>query len=102
MCGEDFIPASGGPIGRGPIAVGEIAAIGGVLDHAIQRDVLDDFELSHLNLRVLGCQHPSLDIKRCVSSAQPNVAALQRLGATSSTWELAVADGGKQSAASVS
>src|SRR5262245_22182995 len=61
MRGEDFVPASGGPIGRGPVAVGEIAVIGGVLDHAIQRDVFDDFELSHLSLRVLGCQHPGLD-----------------------------------------
>src|SRR5438128_7462441 len=54
--GEDFVPASGGPIGRGPVAVGEIAVIGGVLDHAVQRDVFDDLELSHLSLRVLGCQ----------------------------------------------
>src|SRR5438132_13229188 len=58
MRGEDFVAASGGSIGRGPVAVGEIAAIGGVLDHAIQRDVFDDFELSHLSLRVPECQHP--------------------------------------------
>src|SRR5258705_4030441 len=45
--GDDCISASGGPIGRGPVAVGEIAVIGGVLDHAVQRDVFDDFELSH-------------------------------------------------------
>jgi hypothetical protein len=57
--GEDCISANGGPIGRGPVAVGEIIVIGGVLDHAVQRDVFDDFELSHLSLRVLGCQHPS-------------------------------------------
>lgn len=44
---------TGGPIGRGPVAVGEIAIIGGVLDLAVQRDVFDDFELSHLSLRVL-------------------------------------------------
>src|SRR5437667_12851402 len=25
MCGEDFVPACGGPIGRGPVVVGEIA-----------------------------------------------------------------------------
>src|SRR4051812_25222420 len=53
--GEDCIPASGSPIGRGPVAVGEIAVIGGVLDHAVQRDVFHDSELSHLSLRVLGC-----------------------------------------------
>src|SRR5437667_428753 len=47
-------PASGGPIGRGPVAVGEIAVIGGVLDHAVQRDVFDDCELSHLSLCALG------------------------------------------------
>src|SRR4051812_37196721 len=47
---EDCIPACGGPIGRGPVAVGEIAVIGGVLDHAVQRDVFHDFELSHLSL----------------------------------------------------
>src|SRR6266571_364307 len=61
--GDDCVPASGRSIGRGPVAVGEIAVIGGVLDHAVQRDVFDDFELSHLSLRVLGCQHPGLDIK---------------------------------------
>src|SRR2546428_4999289 len=54
--GEHCVPASGGPIGRGPVAAGEIAVIGGVLDHAVQRDVFDDCELSHLSLRVLGCQ----------------------------------------------
>src|SRR5438067_3716921 len=54
--GEDCISASGGPIGRGPVGVGEIAIIGGVLDHAVQRDVFDDFELSHLSLRVLGVE----------------------------------------------
>jgi hypothetical protein len=32
-----------------------------VLDHAVQRDVFDDFELSHLSLLALGCQHPVLD-----------------------------------------
>src|SRR5438105_319539 len=54
MRGEDCISASGGPIGRGPVAVAEIAAIGGVLDHAIQRDVFEDLELSNFSLRVLG------------------------------------------------
>src|SRR4051812_44538345 len=34
--GENCISASRGPIGRGPVAVGEIAVIGGVLDHAVQ------------------------------------------------------------------
>ena len=48
------VPASGGPMGRGPVAVWEITIISGVLDHAVQRDVFDDFELSHLNLRVPG------------------------------------------------
>src|SRR2546421_8016908 len=46
--GDDCVPTSGGPIGRGPVAVGEIAVIVGVLDHAVQRDVFEDFELSHL------------------------------------------------------
>jgi len=44
---EHRIPASGGPIRRGPVAVGKIAVIGGMLDHAVQRDVFDDCELSH-------------------------------------------------------
>src|SRR6266705_1183230 len=48
--GDDCVPAGGAPLGRGPVAVGEIAVIGGVLDHAVQRDVFDDFELSHLSL----------------------------------------------------
>src|SRR5438552_196345 len=47
--GEHCVPASGGPVGRGPVAVGEIAVIGGVLDHAVQRDVFDDCERSHLS-----------------------------------------------------
>src|SRR4029078_9893275 len=51
--GEDCLPASGTAIGRGPVAVGKIAVIGGMLDHAVERDVFDDFELSHLSLRVL-------------------------------------------------
>ena len=45
--GEDRISASGGPIGRGPVALGEIVVIGGVLDHAVQRDVFHDSEHSH-------------------------------------------------------
>ena len=35
-----------------PVAIREIAAFAGVLDHTVQRDALDDFELSHWNLRV--------------------------------------------------
>src|SRR5215212_3196108 len=54
MRGDHFVPASGGPIGRGPVAVGEVAVFAGDLDHAVQRDVFDDFELSHLALRVRG------------------------------------------------
>src|SRR5207253_10354224 len=46
--GDDCVPASGRSIGRGPVAVGEIVVIGGVLDHAVQRNVLHDLELSHL------------------------------------------------------
>jgi hypothetical protein len=46
MRGDDCVPASGGPIGRGPVAVGEVAVFAGDLDHAVQRDVFDDFELS--------------------------------------------------------
>ena len=42
-----IVSASGGPIRRGPVAVGEVAVVGGVLDHAVQRDVFDDLELSH-------------------------------------------------------
>src|SRR5580700_9876454 len=44
---EEDIPASGSPIGRAPIAVGEIVVIGGLLDHAVQRDVFENSELSH-------------------------------------------------------
>src|SRR6185436_10536363 len=52
MRGDDCVPASEGPIGRGPVAVGEVAVFAGDLDHAVQRDVLDDFELSHFSLSV--------------------------------------------------
>src|SRR5229473_7437909 len=34
MRGDDCLPASGGPIGRSPVAVGEIAVFAGDLDHA--------------------------------------------------------------------
>src|ERR1700739_952642 len=47
ILGEDCISASGGPIGRGPGAVGEIVFIGGLLDHAVQRDMFHDPDLSH-------------------------------------------------------
>src|ERR1700739_713297 len=33
--GGDCIPASGSPIGRGPVVVGEIAVFAGGLDHAV-------------------------------------------------------------------
>src|SRR5262245_38412839 len=46
--GEDCVPAGGGSVGRGPVGVGEVV-FAGVLDHAVQRDVFDDLELSHLN-----------------------------------------------------
>src|ERR1039458_6138096 len=45
--GEDLFSASGGPIGRGPVAVGKIVFIGGLLNHAVQRDLFDDPDLSH-------------------------------------------------------
>src|SRR5690348_6828125 len=51
--GRECVPAGGGSIGRDPVAAREIAVIGGVLDHAVQRDAFDDSELSHLTLRVL-------------------------------------------------
>ncbi|HYZ71639.1 MAG TPA: hypothetical protein VE641_01075, partial [Chthoniobacterales bacterium] len=54
MRGDDCVPASGGPIGGGPVVVGEIAVFAGGLDHAVQRDVFDDFELSHGVLFCLG------------------------------------------------
>jgi hypothetical protein len=63
MRGHDRLPASGGSIGRGPVAVGEIAVFTGDLDHAVQRDVFDDFELSHLSLRVQGLE--SLFCRHC-------------------------------------
>src|ERR1700680_4544655 len=47
MRGHHQLPAGGGPIGRGPVAVRKVAVIGGVLDHAVERDVFDDLELSH-------------------------------------------------------
>ncbi len=46
--GKHRIAASGGPVGCAPVAVGEVVVIAGVLDDAIQRDVFDDFEFSHL------------------------------------------------------
>src|SRR5262245_38550588 len=53
MLGQDCVPASGGPIGRGPVAVGEVAVVAGDLDHTVQGDVFDDLERSHLSPHVL-------------------------------------------------
>src|SRR6201993_716045 len=39
--GGDGIPASGGPIGRGPVAVGETVVLAGGLDNTVQRHVFD-------------------------------------------------------------
>jgi hypothetical protein len=64
MRGEDCVPASGSSIGHGPVAVGEIAIIGGVLDHAVERDVFDDFELSHFSLHAWGWNFYSVGIAR--------------------------------------
>src|SRR6266853_7010338 len=47
MRGEDCLSASWGPIGRSPVAVREIAVIGGVLDHAVQRNMFHDPDFSH-------------------------------------------------------
>src|SRR5262245_24914636 len=45
--GDDRVPAGRGPIGRGPVGVGE-TDFARLLNHAIQRDVFNDFEFSHL------------------------------------------------------
>src|SRR3982751_6026357 len=45
---EKCIPAGGSPIRRRPVAVLESVVIRGVLNHAVQRNVLHDLELSHL------------------------------------------------------
>ncbi len=47
MGGDECISASRGPIGCGPVAVGKIVFIGGVLDHTVQRDMFANCELSH-------------------------------------------------------
>src|SRR5271154_1498455 len=47
MGGDECISASRGPIGRRPVAVEEIVFIGGLLDHAVQRDVFENSERSH-------------------------------------------------------
>src|SRR5881392_2601755 len=60
--GKNCVPASGSPIGRCPVAVWEIAVIGGVLDHTVQRNVFHDLELSHLSSLGIGKRswiHPS-------------------------------------------
>src|SRR5262245_40429484 len=98
MRGEDCVAASGGPIGRGPVAVGEVV-FAGVLDHAVQRDVFDDFELSHLSLRVLGVStqvSTSSDVCRLPNSTVGAVhAAEQRNNAlwTATIYELSFQQG---------
>src|SRR5208282_5884277 len=47
MRGEECISAGGGPIGRAPVAVGEIVFIRRLLDHAVQGDMFHDPDLSH-------------------------------------------------------
>ena len=59
-CGHRFEPMRRCPIGRGPVAVGKAVIIGGVLDHAVQREVFDDLELSHsLSLGSVGIKKRS-------------------------------------------
>ena len=62
------VPASGGSVGRGPVAVGRIVVIGRVLDHAVQRNVFDECERSHLSLRsALGVRSGGASFsKQCV------------------------------------
>src|SRR5580698_7756536 len=66
MSGEEFIPDRGGPIGHGPLRVGEIVFAGG-LDRAVQRHVFHDFELSHLSLRVLRLDCCSVSEMVCIA-----------------------------------
>src|SRR6185437_1589061 len=53
MRGEDHLSCGGIAIGAGPSAVGVIAVFvgaAGSLDHAVQRNMFDDFELPHFEL----------------------------------------------------
>src|ERR1044072_4462279 len=50
MGGVHGVPALGGPVRHGPLAVREVAVVGGMLDYPVQRDVLDDLQLPHLPL----------------------------------------------------
>src|SRR6185312_15875370 len=53
VCRADSVTARGGSVGRGPGVVWKTVLIRGMLDHAVQRDVFNKSELSHLNLH--GC-----------------------------------------------
>src|SRR5262249_58414624 len=79
MRGDDYLSASGGPIGRGPVAVGEIAVFAGDLDHAVQRDVFEDFELSHLSLRGSGVGVSTLLALRGTRALRPIRGTRRRL-----------------------
>src|SRR5437763_6033203 len=74
MLGEQCIPACGGPIRRRPVGVGEVAAVAGDLDHAVQRDVFADFELYHLS------SPKRAQRTRLVPQAPRRVGALLRVG----------------------
>ena len=54
------------PIGCGPVAVREIAVIAGVLDHAVQRDVFEEFEGSHLSLSLLRLEYARTSLQRVI------------------------------------
>src|SRR5208282_1199734 len=47
---KQHLSASRGAIWRRPVTVGKIILIGGGLDHAVQRDVFENSELSHCGL----------------------------------------------------
>ena len=85
---RDCVPAGGGSIGRGPVAVREIAVIGGVLDHAVQRDVLDDPEPSHLSLRVLEFRDADVQTTRLATLRRTTVETFDssRCWLTRITW----------------
>src|SRR5580704_2378754 len=92
MRGEEFIPASGGPIGHGPLSVGEIVFAGG-LDHAVQRDVFHDFELPHLSLvfwswsfysvGIARNSRTSTDARQATAALRPHATASSMLAASS-------------------
>ena len=63
----------------GPVAVAEVVAVGGVLDHAVKRDVLDDFQFSHMISSASGLEFDAAGMARKSPSLKDSRPTIMRV-----------------------